>query len=85
MKARNLLPAVAAFGLVFAPVAAEAGTSASSAMGAASVGSRTTSTVRGKDKLTPAIGIVIALAAAAGGYGISQAVKSDHNKSNGAR
>lgn len=84
MKARNLLPAVAAFGLVFAPVAAEAGTAASSAMGAASVGSRTTSTVSAKDSLTPTTWLLIALAAGAGGYGISRAVKSDNNKSNGA-
>lgn len=83
MKARNLLPAVAALGLVFAPVVAEAGTAASSTMGATSIGSRTTSSVSDKNNLNPGFWVLIALTAGAAGYGLSQAFKK-HHKSNGA-
>ncbi|MGE4306340.1 MAG: hypothetical protein AB7E24_20200 [Novosphingobium sp.] len=85
MKLRNVFPAVAAAGLVFAPVAAQAGTKAAASIPAAGVsiaseGARASTAVAKKQKATSGLLIGgIALAAVVGGVIIS----ADDNGSGG--
>ena len=86
MKLRSVFPAVAAAGLVFAPVAAQAGTKASASLPAAGVsiaseGARASTAVAKKQKATSGLLIGgIALAAVTAGVIIAA---DDNNKSTG--
>lgn len=84
MKLRNLIPAIAAAGLVVAPVAVQAGTVASAAMPKMStkgVAARKSTVVARDESLKPGLLIALILAGGAAAYGLSKAV--DNNKSNG--
>jgi len=88
MKLKSALSALAAAGLVVAPVAAQAGTSAAksvvSANGLSAIGQRQSTKVSKDENLSGGILIALLLAAGAGGYGIYKAVDKNKDKSNGA-
>lgn len=70
MKLRNVLPAVAAAGIMIAPVAAQAGTKAAAAvpaagMSLASMGARSSTSVAAKQKAASSTLLIGALAGAA--------------------
>lgn len=85
MKLKSALPAIAALGLVVAPVAAQAGTAAGSSVVSArslsAVGERRSSSVKQAERLTPALWLVVLLGVGAATYGVVKA--TDDNKSNG--
>ncbi|QDK31500.1 hypothetical protein [Sphingomonas sp. IC081] len=87
MKLKNVMPVVAAAGLLFAPIAAQAGTAASAALPKAAslsgAGVRSSAPVQAKQKAAPGVFILGAVALGLAGWGIVEAAKSD-NKSNGA-
>lgn len=87
MKLKNVMPAVAAAGLLLAPIAAQAGTAASAALPKAGslsgAGVRHSAPVQAKQKATPGVFVLGALGAGLATWGIVEATKSD-SKSNGA-
>eukprot|EP01012_Entosiphon_sulcatum_P044458 TRINITY_DN59171_c0_g1_i1.p1 TRINITY_DN59171_c0_g1~~TRINITY_DN59171_c0_g1_i1.p1 ORF type:complete len:100 (-),score=12.19 TRINITY_DN59171_c0_g1_i1:109-381(-) len=89
MKFSNLLTAVAvaAAGLVVAPVAAQAGTAAAGSVVSANkltdFGSRSSTTVRSEENLSGGLLVVLLLAIGAGGYGLYKAIDKN-DKSRGA-
>lgn len=87
MKFSNLLTAVAAAGLVVAPVAAQAGTAAAGSVVSANkltdFGSRSSTAVRSEENLSGGLLVVLLLAVGAGGYGLYKAIDKD-DKSRGA-
>lgn len=86
MNLKNIMLSAAAAGMLAAPVAAQAGTTASASTGKISsvsgLGSRQSMAVKGKQKADSAIVVLAVVGAAAAGYGIYEAVKDD--KSDGA-
>lgn len=86
MKLKNILAAAAASGLIFAPLAAQAGTAASASMPKSSVSdvaSRRSSSVSEDQRMAPGLLIAVVLAAGAAAYGLSKAL-DNNNKSHGA-
>lgn len=81
MKLKNLVSTAAAAGLLLAPLAAQAGTSAASVPGA--VGSRASASVKKSDSLNPGLTIAVVVAAGAATYGLAKAV-DNNSKSRGA-
>ncbi|WP_404480174.1 hypothetical protein [Novosphingobium sp. BL-52-GroH] len=85
MKLKNIMLSVAAAGVLAAPVAAQAGTTASAATGkianVSGLGARQSMAVKGKQKADSAIIVLAVVGAGAAGYGIYEATKDD--KSNG--
>ncbi|MBH0114338.1 hypothetical protein I5E68_15440 [Novosphingobium sp. YJ-S2-02] len=86
MKVKNILLSLAAAGALAAPVAAQAGTTASASTGKianlSGVGERQSTAVKGKQKAEAGVIVLGVVAAAAVGYGIYEAV--DDDKSDGA-
>lgn len=83
MKFSSLMAGVAAAGLVIAPVAAQAGTKASTAIAApADFGSRSSAAVAKQNKASPALWLVGLLAVGAAGFGLYKLIDDD-NKSRG--
>lgn len=86
MKLKNALLSLTAAALVAAPVAAQAGTTASASTGKisslAGIGERKSAAVKPKQKLGAAVAVLAVLGAAAGGYGVYKAIDDD-NASNG--
>lgn len=81
MKFRNAFVSLAAAGLVIAPVAAQAGTSAAASV--PSVAGRVSTDVSKDQKIAPGLLVAILVAAGAATYGLVEAFDSG-NKSNGA-
>jgi hypothetical protein len=85
MKLKNAMLSLTAAAMLVAPVAAQAGTSASASTGKiaslSGIGERKSAPVKAKQKLEGGILVLAVVGAAAGGYGIYKAV--DDNKSNG--
>jgi len=85
MKFRALAITLAASGMVFAPVAAQAGTKAASASSSVTYGQRTTAKVVGKKKAGEEVLIGLALAAATVGTLIAtDVIGGDDERSPGA-
>jgi hypothetical protein len=84
MKLREAFAAISVAAMTIAPVAAQAGTAASSSVPSmnSSMGMRASSGVAKKDKLNGADLVLVFVALGAGGYGIYEATKND--KSDGA-
>lgn len=85
MRLKNALLSLTAAATFAAPVAAQAGTTASASTGKiaslSGVGERKSASVKPKQNIDSAIAVLAVVGAAAGGYGIYEAVKDD--KSNG--
>lgn len=91
MKLKNILLSLTATAMIAAPVAAQAGTTASASTGKiaslSGIGARKSAAVTPKKKLEGAVLLLAVAGAAAGGYGIYKAVEEateDDNTSNGA-
>lgn len=86
MKLKNALLSLTAAAMLAAPVAAQAGTTASASTSKiaslSGVGERKSTSVKAKQKLEGAVLVLAVVGVAAGGYGIYKAVDDD-NKSNG--
>lgn len=91
MKLKNILLSLTATAMIAAPVAAQAGTTASASTGKiaslSGIGARKSAAVKPKQKLEGAVLVLAVIGAAAGGYGVYKAVddgNDDDNTSNGA-
>ncbi|KPH65741.1 hypothetical protein ACLIMP_05680 [Novosphingobium aerophilum] len=83
MKFGSLVAGITAATMVLAPVAAQAGTSASASVVKPVYGSRTTTSVDKKQKATAGAYVLGALALGAAGFGLYKAIDNGNDKSNG--